>query len=489
MSQDLCFKTAMELSQLLEAKAVSSVEILNAFIERTQSCDDKVKALLNANPEEALQQAREADQRRLRGAMRSNLDGIPVVLKDNMAVKGQSLTSASQILKDFISPYDGTCAQKLKEAGLILWGRANMDEFAMGSSTESSSFFPTSNPWDLNATPGGSSGGSAAAVAASFAPLSIGSDTGGSIRQPASFCGIVGVKPTYGRVSRYGLAALASSLDQLGPMAYTVEDAAMLLEVMAGHDDYDSTSLDVPVPNYQAELQMSLKGKRIGIAEDYLGEGLSDEVRAAFDYTLDFYKKAGCEIVSITMPHTRLAVPVYYVILAAEASSNLARYDGVRYTRRSTTCTDAIDLFAKSRAEGFGPEVKRRIILGTYVLNSGYFDAYYVRAQKVRTLMRRDFENAFKKVDAILTPTAPTTAFKRGEKMNDPLAMYLNDIYTIPVNLAGICALSFNTGFSRNHMPIGMQLIGNTLMESQIFNLAHVFEKENPQLQSRPNTL
>ncbi len=486
MSQDLCFKTAAELSHLLKDKAVSAVEVTTAFIERTERLDPQVKAFLNTDAANALAQAKASDERRANGGALGPLDGVPVALKDNTAVIGQSMTSGSKILKDYISPYDGTCTQKLKAAGMVLWGRANLDEFAMGSSTENSAFFPTNNPWDLKASPGGSSGGSAAAVAASFAPLAIGSDTGGSIRQPASFCGIVGVKPTYGRVSRYGLASLASSLDQLGPLGYTVEDAAMLLQVMAGHDERDSTSLNVAVPDYVGALQANIKGKRIGIAQDYLGEGLADNVRAAFEKAVQFYKAAGCELVDISLPHTALAVPVYYIILAAEASSNLARYDGVRYTHRSAEVSDAIDLFAKSRAEGFGPEVKRRIILGTYVLNSGYYDAYYLRAQKVRTLIRRDFALAFKQVDAILTPTAPTVAFKQGAKVNDPLAMYLNDIYTIPTNLAGICGVSFNGGFSADGMPMGLQLLGDVLAESTIFNLTHAFEKAHPEANKRP---
>jgi aspartyl-tRNA(Asn)/glutamyl-tRNA(Gln) amidotransferase subunit A len=486
MKNELCFKTAAELSQLLNQKAVTSQEVTQAFIDRTQALDGQVKAYLSLNPEDALAQAKASDERRTRGETLGPLDGIPVTLKDVLAVKGQPLTCGSKILEHYVSPYDATCVENLQKKGLVLWGRANMDEFAMGSSTENSAYFPTGNPWALDRSPGGSSGGSAAAVAANFAPLSIGSDTGGSIRQPASFCGLVGVKPTYGRISRCGLVAFASSLDQLGPFAHTTEDAAYLLEAMAGYDPKDSTSLNQPVPAYHKQLDGSLKGKKIGVARDYLGEGLHEDVRKAFDKALSFYKDAGCEIVDITLPHTNLAVPVYYVIATAEASSNLARYDGIRYTHRSSKSTDAIDIFAKSRAEGFGQEVKRRIILGTYVLNSGYYDAYYLQAQKVRSLMRMDFEKAFENVDAILTPTAPTTAFKRGEKVSDPLAMYLNDIYTIPTSLAGIAGLSFHGGFSPEGLPIGLQLIGNALQESALLNFAHVFEKAHDYARTAP---
>lgn len=486
MIHDLCFKSAVELSQLLARKEVTSVEIMQSFIDRTKALDGKVKAFLSTDPEDALNQAKASDERRAKGTTLGVLDGIPVAIKDVLAVKDQPLTCGSKILEKYVSPYDATCVEKLRSKGLVLWGRANMDEFAMGSSTENSAYFPTANPWALDRSPGGSSGGSAAAVAAHFAPLSIGSDTGGSIRQPAAFCGLVGVKPTYGRISRYGLVAFASSLDQLGPFAYTTEDAAHLLEAMAGHDPRDSTSLKEPVPAFHHNLNDSLKGKRIGVARDYLGEGLHEDVRKAFDQALQFYKDAGCEIVDITLPHTDLAVPVYYVVATAEASSNLARYDGIRYTHRSPKATDAIDIFAKSRAEGFGAEVKRRIILGTYVLNSGYYDAYYLQAQKVRSLMRMDFDAAFKKVDAILTPTAPTTAFKRGEKVSDPLAMYLNDIYTIPTSLAGISGLSFHGGFSPEGLPIGLQLIGNALQESSLLNFAHVFEKAHSYSKTYP---
>jgi len=487
MSDSLYLKTAAQLADLLDQKAVSSVEIMQAFIDRTQACDPKIKAFISINPKDAIAQAQASDQRRARGQSLSRLDGIPVALKDILSVKDQPLTCASKILKDYVSPYDGTCTNRLKAAGLILWGRTNMDEFAMGSSTEHSAFFKTNNPWRLQATPGGSSGGSAAAVAAGFSPLSIGSDTGGSIRQPAALCGLVGLKPTYGRVSRFGLAAFASSLDQLGPFGYSTEDVALLLEVMAGHDLRDSTTLDAPVPAYAQNLKMSLKGKKIGIAQAYLGEGLQEEVRQAFERAVRFYQEAGCEIIPIELPHTSYAVSIYYIIAAAEASSNLARYDGVRYTHRSVDAQDAIELFSKSRAEGFGPEVKRRILLGTYVLNSGYYDAYYLHAQKARTLMRDDFVKAFQLVDAILTPTSPTVAFDQGEKENNPLAMYLNDIYTIPANIAGICGLSFNGGFSAQGLPIGLQLMGNTLGESTILALAHAFEQAHDYYHKRPS--
>jgi aspartyl-tRNA(Asn)/glutamyl-tRNA(Gln) amidotransferase subunit A len=476
MSTPLHSLTLAELSRRLAAKEVSSEEVTRAFIERARAVEPQVGAFLHRDEEDALAQARAADQRRATGPARGPLDGVPIGIKDVIAVRGQPLTCASKMLKKFVSPYDATVIERLRAAGAVLWGRLNMDEFAMGSSTENSAYQTTANPWDLARIPGGSSGGSAAAVAAGAAPAALGSDTGGSIRQPASLCGIVGLKPTYGVVSRYGLVAFASSLDQIGPMTRTTEDAALLLQSFAGHDPRDSTSLKQPVPDYAAAVAAPPKPWKIGVPRDFFGAGLDPEVRASIEAAIKFYEGRGCQIVDIKLPHAELGLPVYYIIATAEASSNLARYDGVRYTHRSARTTDMLDMYFKSRAEGFGPEVKRRIILGTYVLSSGYYDAYYLRAQKVRTLIRRDFEDAFRQVDAIITPTAPTAAFKRGEKTDDPLAMYLSDIYTISVNLAGLPGLSLPCGFTSNHLPIGLQLIGRPFAEADLLTMGRLFE-------------
>jgi aspartyl-tRNA(Asn)/glutamyl-tRNA(Gln) amidotransferase subunit A len=435
-----------------------------------------VRAFLHRDEADALAQARASDERRARGEARGPLEGVPIGIKDVIAVKDQPLTCASRMLEKFISPYDATVTERLRAAGAVLWGRLNMDEFAMGSSTENSAFQKTANPWDLTRIPGGSSGGSAAAVAAGMAPAALGSDTGGSIRQPAALCGIVGLKPTYGMVSRYGLVAFASSLDQIGPMTRTVGDAALLLHAIAGHDPRDSTSLKQPVPDYAAAVAAPVRPWRLGVPREFFGEGLDPEVRAAIEAAIKYYESRGCLVRDVSLPHTDLALPVYYIIATAEASSNLARYDGVRYTHRSVRAADHVDLYFKSRAEGFGPEVKRRIILGTYVLSSGYYDAYYLRAQKVRTLIRGDFEAAFKDVDAVLTPTTPTAAFKHGEKADDPLAMYLSDVYTLSLNLAGLPGMSLPCGFTRAGLPIGMQLIGRPFAEADLLALAGLFE-------------
>ena len=476
MSEPLHQLTVAELGRRLAARQVTSEEVTRAFVERARAVEARVGAFLHRDEDDALAQARASDQRRASGKTLGPIDGVPIGIKDVIAVKNQPLTCASQILKKFISPYDATVIERLRAAGAVLWGRLNMDEFAMGSSTENSSYQTTSNPWDLSRIPGGSSGGSAAAVAAGEAPAALGSDTGGSIRQPASLCGIVGLKPTYGVVSRYGLVAFASSLDQIGPMTRSTEDAALLLQALAGHDPRDSTSLKQPVPDYAAAVNAPAKPWTLGVPRDFFGAGLDPEVRASIEAAIEYYKSRGCKIVDIKLPHAELGLPVYYIIATAEASSNLARYDGVRYTHRSARAADAVDLYFKSRAEGFGPEVKRRIILGTYVLSSGYYDAYYLRAQKVRTLIRRDFEDAFKQVDAILTPTAPTAAFKRGEKTDDPLAMYLSDIYTISVNLAGLPGLSLPCGFTKTNLPIGLQLIGRPFAEADLLAMGRLFE-------------
>lgn len=484
---EIFYKTISELESMLDSKEISAVELAKAVIERKNSVDGKVGAFLSANEDELLAEASISDSLRAEGKKRGALEGIPIGLKDVLAVRGQKLTCASKILENYVSPYTASSLEKLKSRGGIFWGRLNMDEFAMGSSCENSAFQPTHNPWDLSRIPGGSSGGSAAAVAAGECVASLGSDTGGSIRQPASLCGVVGMKPTYGLVSRYGLAAFASSLDQIGPFARCVKDAAILLEAVAGHDPKDSTSVDCEIPDYASNISLeAFKGAKIGIPKEYFGAGIDPEVKAIVEKAIANCASQGAEIVEISLPHTDLAIPVYYIIATAEASSNLARYDGVRYTRRSPDTTDAIDIYYKSRAEGFGEEVKRRIILGSYVLSSGYYDAYYLRAQKVRTLIRRDFEAAFEKVDVIMTPTSPTTAFKIGEKTSDPLSMYLSDICTINVNLAGLPGISVPCGFSDAGLPVGLQMIGKAFDERNLLSFAASYEAAHEWASRRP---
>lgn len=484
---EIFYKTISELESMLDSKEISAVELAKALIERKNSVDGKVGAFLSANEDELLAEASISDSLRAEGKKRGALEGIPIGLKDVLAARGQKLTCASKILENYVSPYTASSLEKLKSRGGIFWGRLNMDEFAMGSSCENSAFQPTHNPWDLSRIPGGSSGGSAAAVAAGECVASLGSDTGGSIRQPASLCGVVGMKPTYGLVSRYGLAAFASSLDQIGPFARCVKDAAILLEAVAGHDPKDSTSVECEIPDYASNISLeALKGAKIGIPKEYFGAGIDPEVKAIVEKAIADCASQGAEIVDISLPHTDLAIPVYYIIATAEASSNLARYDGVRYTRRSPNTTDAIDIYYKSRAEGFGEEVKRRIILGSYVLSSGYYDAYYLRAQKVRTLIRRDFEAAFEKVDVIMTPTSPTTAFKIGEKTSDPLSMYLSDICTINVNLAGLPGISVPCGFSAAGLPVGLQMIGKAFDESNLLSFAASYEAAYEWASRRP---
>ena len=487
MSEPLYFCTLAQLADALEKKTVSSVEIAQAVVDRVNAVESKVGAFLHWDAADLLAQAKASDERRAKGESRGVLDGLPIGIKDVIAVEGQPFTCASKILEKFISPYDAGVIERLKAAGALLWGRLNMDEFAMGSSTENSAYHPTCNPWALDRIPGGSSGGSAAAVASGETIAALGSDTGGSIRQPASHCGIVGVKPTYGLVSRYGLAAFASSLDQIGPMTRSVEDAAILMDAIVGHDRRDSTSLKYEKPNYRQSLfEKPTAPARIGLPKEYFGEGLSDEVRKAVDAAVEFYKANGSQIVEVSLPHSALGLAVYYIIAPAEASSNLARYDGIRYTHRSANASDAIDIYYNSRAEGFGPEVKRRVILGTYVLSSGYYDAYYLRAQKVRSLIRDDFTKAFEKVDAILSPVTPTPAFRRGEKTGNVLDMYLCDLYTIGVNLAGLPAVSVPAGFSKEGLPIGVQLIGKPLAEAQVLNLAYRFEQAHDYCNRHP---
>jgi aspartyl-tRNA(Asn)/glutamyl-tRNA(Gln) amidotransferase subunit A len=475
---DLHFKTISELAAMLAAGQTTSVAITQAVIDRTAAVDGQVRAFLSSDADDALAQAQASDQRRAAGKVLGPLDGIPIGIKDTLAVKDQPLRCASKMLENYVSPFDATCIVKLREAGAVIWGRLNMDEFAMGSSTENSAYHTTCNPWDLETIPGGSSGGSAAAMAAGEAIATLGTDTGGSIRQPAALCGVVGMKPTYGLISRYGLVAFASSLDQVGPFARSVEDAALLLQAMLGKDPLDSTSI---APQGDTNYAQALKGKKgpwkLGVPREFFAEGIDPEVKANIEQAIDWYKSQGCEIVDISLPHSELAVPVYYIVATAEASSNLARFDGVRYSHRSEEAKDALTLFTKSRGEGFGDEVKRRIILGTYVLSSGYYDAYYLRAQKVRRLILGDFESAFEQVDAILTPTSPTPAFKRGERADDPLAMYLSDIYTISVNLAGLPAISVPSGFTESGLPIGLQVIGKAFGEAEMFAVANAFEK------------
>ena len=481
------FKTATELSQDLQAGKISSVEITQAMIDRIDAVDGQVHAFLHIDKEDTLAQAKASDTRRAKGESLSPLDGVPVGMKDVIAVKDQPLTAASKILENYRSPYDATVVRKLKEAGAVVAGRLNLDEFAMGSSTENSAYGPTRNPWNLDCVPGGSSGGSSAAVAAREVPLTLGSDTGGSIRQPASLCGVVGMKPTYGMVSRYGLAAFASSLDQIGPFSTTVEDAALLLETISGHDSLDSTSYPTEVPSYSAELKNSSEPKVLGLPKEFFGPGMDDEVRASIEQVIQYYRSIGYQTKEVSLPTTDLSIPVYYVIATAEASSNLARYDGIRYTSRSERAKNAIDVYAKSRGEGFGSEVKRRCILGAYALSSGYYDAYYLRAQKARTLIRQDFEKAFTEVDAILTPTSPTPAFKFGEKSDDPISMYLSDVYTISTNLAGLPGISIPCGFSSTGLPIGVQLIGKAFEESSLLQIAHAYDREHLHGRQAPN--
>lgn len=474
---ELFFLPAAELAARLATKKISSVDLMQAVLARTKAVEPVVQAFNSYDEADALAQARASDARRAAGQARGPLDGIPIGMKDVISVAGQPLTASSKMLANFVSPYDATVTRKLKDAGAICWGRLNLDEFAMGSSTENSAFKTTANPWDPTRVPGGSSGGSAAALAAGEAIATLGSDTGGSIRQPAALCGVVGLKPTYGLVSRYGLIAFASSLDQIGPFGRTVEDAAILLGAIAGHDPQDSTSFKAEIPDYRAEMAKRKGPWKLGIAKEYFGEGLDPEVGAAVQAAVDYYKKLGCEIREVSLPHTKHAVAVYYIIATAECSSNLARYDGIRYGHRAKNAVDAVDLYFQSRAEGFGAEVKRRVILGTYVLSSGYYDAYYLRAQKVRTLIRQDFLDAYREVDAILTPTSPTPAFKKGEKAADPLAMYLSDIYTIGVNLAGLPGISVPCGFSKTGLPIGLQIIGRPFAEAELLAVARAYEQ------------
>ena len=478
--------TISDLRAKLAKREVSAREVLLACLERVLKVDDQIHAFLSYDEQDALAQADAADKLLASDGAGKGLLGIPVGIKDVIAVKNQPLGCASKILNKFVSPYDATVTEKLKAAGAVVLGRLNMDEFAMGSSTENSAFVTTRNPWDTSRIPGGSSGGSAAAVAADECIATLGSDTGGSIRQPAALCGCVGLKPTYGRVSRYGLVAFASSLDQIGPFTKSVRDAASMLAVISGHDPRDSTSVPEPVPDYEAALDGRIKGLKLGLPKEYFVGGMDPQVTNAVQAAVKHLQGMGVEIVEISLPHTDYAVATYYIVATAEASANLARFDGVRYGLR-VEGADPIELYSKTRGAGFGAEVKRRIILGTYVLSSGYYDAYYLRAQKVRTLIRQDFLKAFEKVDAIVTPTTPTAAFKVGEKSDDPMQMYLSDIFTISCNLAGISGLSLPCGFTENpKLPIGLQLLGKPFGESTLLKIAHAYEQSTPWHKEKP---
>ncbi len=480
------FGTIAALSEALRVGKVSSLQLMREVIARTREVEPRVGAFNSFDEIDALAQASASDLRRAEGRTLGLLDGIPIGLKDVIAVEGQPLTASSRMLANFVSPYDAAVTRKLKAAGAICWGRLNLDEFAMGSSTENSAFKPTRNPYNLECVPGGSSGGSAAALAAGCAIATLGSDTGGSIRQPASFCNVVGLKPTYGLVSRYGLVAYASSLDQIGPMTRTLEDAAIVLGVIAGHDRNDSTSYPAQIPDYRSAMTTVRGPWRIGIPKEYFGEGLDPEVESAVQAAIAHYRTLGCEIRTVSLPRTQYGIAAYYIIATAESSSNLARFDGVRYGHRSGEARDVNELYFKSRAEGFGQEVKRRIVLGTYVLSSGYYDAYYLRAQKVRALIRNDFLAAYRDVDAILTPVAPTPAFRHGAK-KDPLELYLNDIYTIGVNLAGLPAVSIPCGFTRAGLPMGLQLIGQPFREAELLAIGRAYEREHPWAERHPS--
>jgi aspartyl-tRNA(Asn)/glutamyl-tRNA(Gln) amidotransferase subunit A len=473
-------KTALEISEAVRSGKVSAEEVAKQYLAKIAQGDSQVKAFVTVLEKEALAQARAVDEKRRKGEALGALAGVPVAVKDNIMVEGIKTTCSSKILENYVAPYDGAVTQKLKEADAVIVGKTNLDEFAMGSSTENSAFFKTRNPWNLDCVPGGSSGGSAAAVAAGFAPISLGSDTGGSIRQPASHCGVVGMKPTYGLVSRFGLVAFASSLDQIGPFSYTTEDAALALEVLAGHDGRDSTSAARQPENYRSALKKGVAGLKIGLPKEYFIPGMDPEVEKAVRAAVAELEKQGARISEVSLPHTQYAVSTYYIIAPSEASSNLARFDGIRYGFRSSKAESLEEVYEASRGEGFGPEVKRRIMLGTYALSSGYYDAYYGRAQRVRTLIKKDFDDAFAQVDVIATPTAPSPAFRFGEKSADPLAMYLSDIFTIPCNLAGIPGLTLPCGKSSRGLPIGLQLLAPAFAESSLFAASAAYEKTHP---------
>ncbi|MBU3643878.1 MAG: Asp-tRNA(Asn)/Glu-tRNA(Gln) amidotransferase subunit GatA [Candidatus Methylopumilus sp.] len=468
-------KSLKQLGEMLQTKQISSVELTQTYLDRIAQLNPEMNAFITVDPDKSLAQAKQADAMIATGKTTA-LTGIPIAQKDIFVAQGWRTTCASKMLENFIGPYDATVIQQFNQAGAVNLGKTNMDEFAMGSSNETSYFGKVQNPWDRSRVPGGSSGGSAAAVAARLCAAATGTDTGGSIRQPASLCGLSGLKPTYGLASRYGMIAFASSLDQAGPMARSCEDMALMMNVMVGYDERDSTSLNHPKEDYTRELGKPLNGLKIGLPKEYFSEGLDNNVATIVQAAIDEYRKLGAEIVDISLPNTRLSIPVYYVLAPAEASSNLSRYDGVRYGHRAKQYGDLMDMYCKTRAEGFGAEVKRRILIGTYVLSAGYYDAYYLQAQKIRRLIAQDFENAFKQCDVIMGPTAPSTAFKIGEKADDPISMYLQDIYTIAVNLAGLPGMSVPAGFS-NKLPVGLQIIGNYFDEARMLNVGHAYQQ------------
>lgn len=456
----------------------TATALAESFFAEIRKKDGEIGAFLTLSRERALAKATEIDSLVKAGRPLPPLAGVPVAIKDVMVTRGLRTTAGSRILETFVPPYDCTAVSRLEQAGAVLLGKLNCDEFAMGSSNENSAYHPVRNPRDTGRVPGGSSGGAAAAVAAGMAVATLGSDTGGSIRQPASFCGVVGMMPTYGRVSRYGLIAFASSLDHIGPLTHSVKDAALVLRTIAGRDPMDSTSANVPVPDYVAELEKPVRGMKVGVAKEYFGVGLDPEVRNSVEGAIDALRQLGCEIVEVSLPHTEYAIPTYYIVATAEASANLARYDGVRYGYRAKNARTLSEMYRRTRDEGFGAEVKRRIMLGTYALSAGYYDAYYLKAQKVRTLLTRDFEEAFRKVDVIATPTSPTAAFRLGEKVNDPLAMYLADIYTVTADLAGIPGISIPCGVTRENLPVGLQLLGKHFDEASVLRVAHSYEAQ-----------
>src|SRR5437870_6480193 len=488
---DFSETTVADLRDSIARGETSARVAAESSLDAAEKLNDSLNAFLEIDRDGAVNRADEIDSKIVsqkaageKSALPA-LSGVPIAIKDNICVRGMQTSCGSRILGPYHPPYNATAIERLLDAGAIIIGKTNCDEFAMGSSNENSAFGPVKNPWDTSRVPGGSSGGSAAAVAAGIVPVALGSDTGGSVRQPAALCGVIGLKPTYGRISRYGLVAFGSSLDQVGVFARQAVDAAVVLQVIAGRDLHDATTADVPVPDYSAELKKEIKGLRIGVARSLLGEGLDAEVRSAIEKVIDAYRDLGADIVDVDLPHAKYAIAVYYIIATAEASSNLARYDGVRYGFRAEEAPALRDMYRKTRDEGFGPEVKRRIMLGTYVLSAGYYDAHYLKAQKVRALIRQDFAAAFAKCDAVLTPTAPTPAFLFGEKVDDPLAMYLNDVYTVTANLAGVPGISVPCGLSSEGLPIGMQLLGPYWSEATLLRLAHAYQEKNP-LGARP---
>jgi aspartyl-tRNA(Asn)/glutamyl-tRNA(Gln) amidotransferase subunit A len=470
--------SVLSLSNQLQHKEISSEELAKAYLDRISAVEPKVQAYLRIDETEILNVARSVDAKRLLNQPLSMYAGIPISIKDNICTQGVTTSCASKMLEHFIPPYDATVITKIKQHDMVMLGKLNMDEFAMGSSTENSAFQKTKNPWNLEYVPGGSSGGSAACVAAKMSPIALGSDTGGSIRQPASYCGVVGLKPTYGRVSRYGLVAFASSLDQIGPIGNYVEDVAHTMNIIGGHDPMDSTSAPVGHEDYTRDLHKEIKGKRIGLPKEFFGEGINEDVKRAVLEAAKEYERQGAIVDYVSFDLSDLSLPAYYLISSAEASSNLARYDGIKYGYRAKEYSTLLELYKRSRDEGFGPEVKRRIMLGTYALSSGYYDAYYKKAQQVRTLIKNEFDTLFQTYDALLTPTGPTTAFKLGEKASNPVEMYLTDICTVPINIAGVPAISLNCGFDSKGLPIGMQLIGKAFDECNLLNLAYQYEQQ-----------